>query len=219
MPRNRERARQQWAYRPRCVVSTHPLPCFGRANYRKSPADAANIPVFGRRWSETWFVLAITRIALHDWSENRALHSGSPAFRNPSANVARSSGRGPSSVATAVQELAREKKFVFTIAGGFASKLTGPSCAATSFQFIPDTYALSTAPTRAVVAKGLDLTERETVRPADPGADQGRIGDQPQSRQAAWFDRARQSAGDADEVIKVREFAAAHEPGCGPKQT
>ncbi|OKO81944.1 ABC transporter permease [Bradyrhizobium sp. AS23.2] len=63
---------------------------------------------------------------------------------------------GPSSVATAVQELAREKKFVFAIAGGFASTLTGPSCAATSFQFIPDTYALSTAPTRAAVAKGLD---------------------------------------------------------------
>jgi branched-chain amino acid transport system substrate-binding protein len=63
---------------------------------------------------------------------------------------------GPSSVATAIQELARTKKFVFTIAGGFTSTLTGPACAATSFQFAPDTFALSSAPTRAAVAKGLD---------------------------------------------------------------
>jgi len=63
---------------------------------------------------------------------------------------------GPSSIASAVQEIAREKKFVFTIAGGFASTLTGPACAATSFQFSPDTYALSSAPTKAAVAKGLD---------------------------------------------------------------
>lgn len=63
---------------------------------------------------------------------------------------------GPSSIASAVQELAREKKFVFTIAGGFASTLTGANCAATSFQFSPDTYALSSAPTRADVEKGLD---------------------------------------------------------------
>jgi branched-chain amino acid transport system substrate-binding protein len=63
---------------------------------------------------------------------------------------------GPSSTATAVQELAREKKFVFAITGGFASTLTGPACAATSFQFAPDTFALSSAPTRATVAKGLD---------------------------------------------------------------
>ncbi|MGY8666035.1 ABC transporter substrate-binding protein [Bradyrhizobium sp. UFLA05-109] len=63
---------------------------------------------------------------------------------------------GPSSIASAVQELAREKRFVFVIAGGFASTLTGPGCAATSFQFAPDTYALSSAPTRAAVAKGLD---------------------------------------------------------------
>lgn len=63
---------------------------------------------------------------------------------------------GPSSIASAVQEIAREKKFVFTIAGGFASTLTGPACAATSFQFSPDTYALSSAPTKAAVAKGLN---------------------------------------------------------------
>ena len=32
-------------------------------------------------------------ITSHDWSQSRAPHSGSPAFRNPSAKVARSSGR------------------------------------------------------------------------------------------------------------------------------
>jgi branched-chain amino acid transport system substrate-binding protein len=71
-------------------------------------------------------------------------------------HVAMVADGGPSSIASAVQEIAREKKFVFTIAGGFASTLTGPACAATSFQFAPDTFALSAAPTKAAVAKGLD---------------------------------------------------------------
>nr|WP_249806747.1 ABC transporter substrate-binding protein [Bradyrhizobium sp. 1] len=71
-------------------------------------------------------------------------------------HVAMVADGGPSSIASAVQEIAREKKFVFTIAGGFASTLTGPACAATSFQFAPDTFALSSAPTKAAVAKGLD---------------------------------------------------------------
>jgi branched-chain amino acid transport system substrate-binding protein len=61
---------------------------------------------------------------------------------------------GPSSVAAAIQALAREKKFVFVNAGGFSSALTGPLCASTAFQFAPDTYALSRAPTTRALAEG-----------------------------------------------------------------
>ena len=55
VPKAAKKARKQQAFANSPLVSTFPFRCVGRPNYRKSPANSANIPVFGRPRLETWF--------------------------------------------------------------------------------------------------------------------------------------------------------------------
>ena len=61
-----------------------------------------------------------------------------------------------SSVALAVQELAREKNKVILITGAASSDLTGKACAATSIHWVYDTVALANGTGAAVVKAGGD---------------------------------------------------------------
>jgi branched-chain amino acid transport system substrate-binding protein len=61
-----------------------------------------------------------------------------------------------SSVALAVQEIAKEKNRVFLISGGGSSDLTGKACSPTGIQWTYDTYALSRVAGTAAVKRGAD---------------------------------------------------------------
>ena len=61
-----------------------------------------------------------------------------------------------SSVAFAVQELARERKKIVVYSGAGSSDLTGKACSATSVHWTYDTYALTAGTSRAVVKSGGD---------------------------------------------------------------
>jgi branched-chain amino acid transport system substrate-binding protein len=61
-----------------------------------------------------------------------------------------------SSVAIAVQNLAREKQKIFLISGAATASLSGKDCSPFSIQTADDTTALSTGTTRAVVKSGAD---------------------------------------------------------------
>ncbi|MBI5133039.1 MAG: ABC transporter substrate-binding protein [Rhodopseudomonas palustris] len=61
-----------------------------------------------------------------------------------------------SSVALAVQDLARQKERVFLISGAASDSLSGKACSPFSIQTSDDTYALSVGTTNAVVENGGD---------------------------------------------------------------
>ncbi len=61
-----------------------------------------------------------------------------------------------SSVALAVQQIAKEKGKVLIVSGGGTSDLTGPQCSPTGIHWTYDTYALSHVSGNAAVKKGLD---------------------------------------------------------------
>jgi branched-chain amino acid transport system substrate-binding protein len=61
-----------------------------------------------------------------------------------------------SSVALAVQEIAKQKNRVLMISGGGTSDLTGPACSPTGIHWTYDTYALSHVAGQAVVKRGDD---------------------------------------------------------------
>ncbi len=59
-----------------------------------------------------------------------------------------------SSVAFAVQQIAKDKNRVLLISGGGSSDLTGKSCTATSVQWTYDTYALSKVAGSSLIKRG-----------------------------------------------------------------
>ncbi|ACL61797.1 ABC transporter substrate-binding protein [Methylobacterium nodulans] len=61
-----------------------------------------------------------------------------------------------SSVALAVQQIAREKGKMLIVSGGGTSDLTGPACSPTGLHWTYDTYALSHVSGHAAVKQGLD---------------------------------------------------------------
>ena len=61
---------------------------------------------------------------------------------------------GSSSTALAIQYVSSEKKKMFLVSGGTTAAITGKSCSPYSIHWLPDTYAISTASTRAMVAEG-----------------------------------------------------------------
>ncbi|WP_018263532.1 ABC transporter substrate-binding protein [Methylobacterium sp. WSM2598] len=61
-----------------------------------------------------------------------------------------------SSVALAVQQIAREKGRILIVSGGGTSDLTGPACSPTGLHWTYDTYALSHVSGQAAVKRGLD---------------------------------------------------------------
>src|SRR5213075_498128 len=61
-----------------------------------------------------------------------------------------------SSVALAVQDIARERKKVFLISGAAASDLTGKACSATGIHWTYDTVALANGTGKAIVKTGGD---------------------------------------------------------------
>ncbi|WP_298953556.1 ABC transporter substrate-binding protein [uncultured Methylobacterium sp.] len=61
-----------------------------------------------------------------------------------------------SSVALAVQQIAKEKGRILIVSGGGTSDLTGPACSPTGVHWTYDTYALSHVSGSAVVKQGLD---------------------------------------------------------------
>ncbi|KMO30498.1 ABC transporter permease [Methylobacterium variabile] len=61
-----------------------------------------------------------------------------------------------SSVALAVQQIAKEKGKLLIVSGGGTSDLTGPQCSPTGIHWTYDTYALSHVSGSAAVKKGLD---------------------------------------------------------------
>ncbi len=61
-----------------------------------------------------------------------------------------------SSVALAVQQIARDKNRVLLISGGGSSDLTGPACSPVGIQWTYDTYALSHVAAQAMVKSGGD---------------------------------------------------------------
>jgi branched-chain amino acid transport system substrate-binding protein len=61
-----------------------------------------------------------------------------------------------SSVALAIQQIAKEKGKAFLISGAASSRLTGDSCSPTSVHWTYDTYALAQGTGRAMVEKGGD---------------------------------------------------------------
>ncbi|MFE1602277.1 ABC transporter substrate-binding protein [Methylobacterium sp. ID0610] len=61
-----------------------------------------------------------------------------------------------SSVALAVQQIAKEKGKMLIVSGGGTSDLTGPACSPTGLHWTYDTYALSHVSGNAAVKKGLD---------------------------------------------------------------
>ncbi len=61
-----------------------------------------------------------------------------------------------SSVALAVQQIARDKNRVLLISGGGSSDLTGPACSPVGIQWTYDTYALAHVAAQAMVKRGGD---------------------------------------------------------------
>ncbi len=61
---------------------------------------------------------------------------------------------GSSSTALAIQFVSSEKKKMFLVSGGTTAEITGKSCSPYSIHWLPDTHAIATAATRAVVADG-----------------------------------------------------------------
>ncbi|MDB5616853.1 MAG: transporter permease [Tardiphaga sp.] len=61
---------------------------------------------------------------------------------------------GSSSTALAIQFVSTERKKIFLVSGGTTAEITGKSCSPYSIHWLPDTHAISTAATRAVVAGG-----------------------------------------------------------------
>lgn len=62
----------------------------------------------------------------------------------------------PSSVALAVQQIAKEKNRMLIVSGGGTSDITGKACTETTAQWNYDTYALAHVSTAAAVKRGLD---------------------------------------------------------------
>ncbi|WP_279356121.1 ABC transporter substrate-binding protein [Methylobacterium indicum] len=62
----------------------------------------------------------------------------------------------PSSVALAVQQIAKEKNRMLIVSGGGTSDLTGKACTETTAHWNYDTYALAHVSTAAAVKRGLD---------------------------------------------------------------
>jgi branched-chain amino acid transport system substrate-binding protein len=65
-------------------------------------------------------------------------------------------GLGNSSVALAVQQLAREKNRIDIVSGAASTDLTGKACSPTGFHWTYDSYALAKGTATAIVQGGLD---------------------------------------------------------------
>jgi branched-chain amino acid transport system substrate-binding protein len=65
-------------------------------------------------------------------------------------------GGSASSIALAVQEITKERKKPYLIAGTGSSDLTGKACSPMSTQWVFDTYSLPKATAKALVKQGLD---------------------------------------------------------------